>query len=446
MSVVLSIAVVMLHASPEIRGAIVHGGRVWSPDGGVFRPLKEEEFHKLVARLVIANPALLKDGAKTIEPAAWVLEAVRQAVTSQLPDRTDTTWNSYIQDVPPDTIGPFVVVPGGILDLGRAGDSAECITPESSNFLGRCRLPYRPDFANQPVLWLEFLSQVFRGDQHAIDLVQEMFGYCLFERCELEKFFVLFGRGGAGKSTILRILREYIGTENTSTVSISSLGHRFSLSPLEHKLVNINWDATLHCKFDVGVLKSLVSGEPVTVEEKYQPARSAVLTAKHVILTNEIPAFDDQSDGIRRRLIAIPFDFQAEPADTGLFYRLSTELPEITGWAVKGFTRLRREGFTEWDRSRDIGVRIQIDGDPVRTFLAEHCELRPDLRVGRQSFFDAFSRWAERNGFQRMNRTEVYRRVERVIGQTSSEYRTPDGHDRAFVGLRLCSNGLSQPF
>jgi putative DNA primase/helicase len=108
-----------------------------------------------------------------------------------------------------------------------------------------------------------------------------------------------------------------------------------------------------------GTLKALVSGEPVTVEQKHCPVAAMRLTAKHLFVANSLPRFHDTSDGIWRRLTLIPFDRVCPPGrrDAGLKAKLRGELPGIAHWALQGLARLRSGGgFTPFEAG------LQADG------------------------------------------------------------------------------------
>ena len=76
-------------------------------------------------------------------------------------------------------------------------------TPELITFNA---LPYDYDPAEEPVDWLKFLGSIWGDDPESILCLQEIFGYLISGRLDLEKIFALVGKTGGGKTTILHTL------------------------------------------------------------------------------------------------------------------------------------------------------------------------------------------------------------------------------------------------
>src|SRR4029453_8794245 len=68
--------------------------------------------------------------------------------------------------------------------------------------------------AGTPWQWLNFLTQLWPGDQPAIDTLQEIFGLCLTGDTRQQKAFLLVGPKRSGKGTIARVLTRLVGPAN----------------------------------------------------------------------------------------------------------------------------------------------------------------------------------------------------------------------------------------
>lgn len=72
-----------------------------------------------------------------------------------------------------------------------------------------------------------------------INLFEEIVGDCLLHKNIFQTAFLFYGSGSNGKSTILKLIRTFIGLENCATISLEQLTGTFITAELEMKLVNI---------------------------------------------------------------------------------------------------------------------------------------------------------------------------------------------------------------
>jgi phage/plasmid-associated DNA primase len=127
-------------------------------------------------------------------------------------------------------------------------------------------------------------------------------------RVDLQRFLLLVGPGGSGKSTYLGLLRQMIGAEGVGATELSQLeGNRFELASLADKsLITISDQGQYRGSLDR--LKGIVGQDPMRLERKgvqgslSQPIRSMVVMA-----ANELPGGSDTSSGIERRRLVVPF-------------------------------------------------------------------------------------------------------------------------------------------
>ena len=58
----------------------------------------------------------------------------------------------------------------------------------------------------------DFMKFVSNGDPIKMQLLYELAGYCLLRRNKFQKFFILCGNGGTGKSTFVNIIKRMFRT------------------------------------------------------------------------------------------------------------------------------------------------------------------------------------------------------------------------------------------
>ena len=125
---------------------------------------------------------------------------------------------------------------------------------------------------------------------------------------KIQKFFVFYGPAGSGKSTILNIL-EKLFHGYTTTFDGKALGSSngtFATEAFRHNpLVAIQHDGDLSRLEDNTRLNSIISHEPMTMNEKYKPSYTSTAEAMLFIGSNQPVKISDAKSGIIRRLIDI---------------------------------------------------------------------------------------------------------------------------------------------
>jgi putative DNA primase/helicase len=417
------------------------GGKFYRWTDSFYMPVTDEEIKADVTRWLARHPAVRTDAKDKVKPVteAFVRD-VMLAVRTEAEVPIGVRPGAWVEGKPPNSVGPFLATSNGVIDLGRLGDPTASLLANDPNYFTLSAIPVTPDVSAAHPAWDQFLAETFGDDASTVNVLQEMFGYCLWPDCRHEKFFIWHGQANTGKSTTVEALGAILGEQNVSAISLDRLGGRFDLSGLIGKMANIIFDASEVERAAEGTLKALVSGEPVPVEEKHEPIQTLRLTAKHVLVTNVLPRFHDTSDGVWRRIILLPFHnvCPAHQRDLSLKSRLRGELSAIAGWALQGLGRLLAQaGFTAIDRGERLVADYRRESNPVALFLDDRCQTDPKGRVARQELYRAYRTWVQENGFVPLSVTRFNREVRALHPQPDQDVRDGRGGDRMFVGLRL---------
>lgn len=125
---------------------------------------------------------------------------------------------------------------------------------------------------------------------------------------KLQKFMVLYGAHGTGKSTVLNIIQQLFG-EYCSVFDAKALGSSTNVFALEafkrNPLVAIQHDGDLSRIEDNTRLNSLVSHELMTVNEKFKSTYSNRFKCFLFVGTNKPVKITDAKSGLIRRLIDV---------------------------------------------------------------------------------------------------------------------------------------------
>lgn len=156
---------------------------------------------------------------------------------------------------------------------------------------------------------------------------------------KIQKFLVLYGAAGTGKSTILNIIQQLF--EGYYSVfdakSLGSSGHQFALEAFKkNPLVAIQHDGDLSKIEDNTRLNSLVSHELMTVNEKFKGTYENRFKCFLFMGTNKPVKITDAKSGLIRRLIDVsPTGNKLSPREyKQLFKQVSFELGAIASYCL----------------------------------------------------------------------------------------------------------------
>jgi len=237
-------------------------------------------------------------------------------------------------------------------------------------------------FANSEVKKGDFVSRrlpysLVAGDHSAWD---ELVGtlYSVEEREKLEwaigaivsgdskkiqKFLVLYGPAGTGKSTILNIIQNLFEGYTTSfeAKALGANGNAFATEAFKNNpLVALQHDGDLSKIEDNTKLNSIISHEEMTMNEKYKPSYTSKVNAFLLMGTNQPVKISDAKSGIIRRLIDVHPTGVKLPAKhyAALMNQIDFELGAIAQHCLETY---RSMGKNYYNAYRPLEMMLQTD-------------------------------------------------------------------------------------
>lgn len=278
--------------------------------------------------------------------------------------------------------------------------------------------------AYQPIthapLWDRFLSDIFRDDPDRDEkrqLLLEHMGYTLMPHAAHERFVMLIGPGGNGKSVLLRILSALCGPANVAGVQPHEFANKFQRAQLDGKLANIVTELEQGAVIADAELKAITSGELTTVEHKFGTPFEMRAFATCWFGTNHMPHTRDFSDALFRRATILQFNrsFAPHEQDPNLSEKLLSELPAILTQSLVAYQHAVTNGFTLAPSSEAAKLAWRMEADQVAQFVQDRCKHDPAGRVQIGELYRHFKNWAESNGLRHKVRTrQMGDRLERL--------------------------------
>jgi putative DNA primase/helicase len=339
--------------------------------------------------------------------------------------RTEKGWQTR-----PD----LIVVQNGIVDIRAVPPEASerLIAPHTPAFVSTVLLPFAYDPSAVCPRWESFIAHVL-PDPECQQLIQEMFGYCLTFDTRQQKFFLLLGEGSNGKGVVLRILRLLLGPENISAVSLARLGDRFELGQTLGKLVCLASEVDNVRQLDEAVIKQFTGEDAMRMEHKYKDPFTAMPTAKLIIAANVHLPFKDRSEGIWRRLIAIPFPVSIPESqqNKNLTLELAEEMTGILNWAMVGQDRLRQQSmFTQPIVSQDAAREFRRQANSARLFLEEYCKAAADSYVVKGELYQSYCTFCKQERHEPLKSDEFTKEVLKHFPSVTDNARPRVGSSR----------------
>jgi putative DNA primase/helicase len=181
----------------------------------------------------------------------------------------------------------------------------------------------------------DWLDVATAGNQHIKNILIAYAAATLKGRADIQKFLHLIGIGGSGKGTFCRLLIALIGLENTHSSTLDDwCGNRFEAAEAYGKRLLIFPDEDKGTR-SLGKFKQLTGGDWLRAEEKGKKPFKFKFEGMVAVASN-FPIFGgDNSSGMSRRTIAVPFDaVVARNARRNLDADFVPELPAFTNYLL----------------------------------------------------------------------------------------------------------------
>ena len=288
--------------------------------------------------------------------------------------------------VPPSC--PFIHVQNGVLEF-QNGEWQ--LLPFSPDYFSRNQLPVSFDPGARYERFLnELLLTAMTEDD--VQTLKQYMGQCLLGRNISQTFLILSGTPGGGKGTLVNVIEQLIGRDNSVELRTNCLTGRFEVGRYLGKKLLIGRDVPPDFLQRAGAqkLKSLTGNDTLTAEFKGENSIEVVIGEFNVIIVSNsrlLLRFESDEEAWRRRLLVINYERPPLPTEKRIdqFDKvlMATEGSGILNFALAGAAELLSQNrqILRSEEQMKKAESLLMSSDPVSYFISNYVELDPDSNL-----------------------------------------------------------------
>lgn len=346
------------------------------------------------------------------------------------------------------TIQGFVNFKNGVLRL-----DGRILLPHSPDYGFQYCLPYNYEPNAEAPAFKEMLASVTLDDEGLQNILLEFMAYAISNIPPEwgEKALILDGNGSNGKSTFLDVIRNLVGENCYSSVPLADLNDAVGRQVTLGKLFNLCEETEYDALKKAAMFKALVTGGTTTFKKLFHQPVTMKFKAKLILACNSIPSTNDDSDGVFRRLLIVPFrnKYSAEKGnlDKSIRARVNEEMSGVYNLVLDAYDRLMKQGGFSSSEASDAALKIyRKEADFMSQFI-DDCLVQGDPDVfflTNDHLTEQFLAWAERNNVMRAKNLStqiLLKKFRNATGEETSFKRVNNKTFRGFRGFDINESG-----
>ncbi|NBW14115.1 MAG: hypothetical protein EBR82_39570 [Caulobacteraceae bacterium] len=275
--------------------------------------------------------------------------------------------------------------------------------------------------------WRKFVTDVTGGDKELMAFLQRSCGLLLSGDVTEQVLWLHYGQGRNGKSTMLTVLGDLLGSYSGPAPSelllvkqnnAKELATQFGALAGKRLVTAVEADSGV--RFSEATVKLLTGGDTVLARNLYENPWPLKPTWKLHISSNHKPLVRGGDDGIWRRIMLTPWlqRFEGKAEDKRLKDKLMDELPGILNWCLFGFSQWLAGGLEPPANVTEATKEYRGENDIIGQWLNECCVVNIAAAVTVAELYDSYRRWCENRGEVALSSTRLGLELER-LGYTS---------------------------
>jgi len=251
------------------------------------------------------------------------------------------------------------------------------------------------------------------------DYLQVFLGYCMTGRIDERIFTIWHGVGANGKSLIMALMRDVLGTY-CATVSKKTMMKGYESSSSNSATLDLKQIIPSRVVFmsesedgaalDTTFVKGVSGGDPIKSRGNYEDFQDFAPKFKMVMASNYVPNFDASDVAMVDRVRCFPFKsrFSENPVDGEKLINKEL-LRELQSGYLDAFFTWLLEGANAWYRSglpnppadmRKETEDVIKENDPVASFIKDCLSFEEDSQTTLANIYQKYKEYCRASGFE----------------------------------------------
>ncbi len=266
----------------------------------------------------------------------------------------------------------------------------------------------------------KFMNTLTNGDISTQNLILEYIGAVVsnIQGWRFKKAMFLLGKGNTGKSTLINLIANLIGSNNVAERDLKSLNERFGKTAAYNKRLIYSNDLAFMKIEENAVFKNLTGGDSISIEFKNKEPFDFKFKGFLLYGMNDLPHFGgDKGDHVYERIIIVKCDNvvpknQLDPnlerklfeERDGIIYKAVMALKEAVSRNYQfSITQNCLENLTEYKRENSYPVEFWT------TYMRPlNLDEKPSLES--QKLYEFFKHWCSQQGLTRVPSAPEFRK------------------------------------
>jgi phage/plasmid-associated DNA primase len=302
----------------------------------------------------------------------------------------------------------------------------------------------------------QFQNELLLPAVHPEDilLLQKYTGLCLVGNNSIQRFAVLEGTSGSGKTQFANVVQELIGRENVTQLRSDKLDRSFETFRFLSRtlLVGVDVPANFLSCPGAGMLKGLVGGDWHDAEGKisnehfpFQGTLCTIITSNSHLQVH----VENDADAWKRRLLIVRFEGAPpeKPIPDFGHKLIKKEGSGILNWALCGLAMLLDDiekigDIALTQRQKDLLSGVMVESDSLSAFLNARVERAQGSDLTTTELVDEYAKFCSSKGWLAMPEPKASKQLEdlmrKIFGATKCHCVNRNSRDlRGFKGVKF---------
>lgn len=302
-----------------------------------------------------------------------------------------------------DTEPELINHPNGIVSLR----SFELLEHAPAYRITKCAITKYVATGPEPENWLRTLAFAFGDDAALIRWFGKSIARSFLFQGNRDIFYICYGTGANGKTTIFDALRrvfgaDYITTADPGTFMKESDATRNALARLRGVKLVIGSESPDGGLFNEALMKRVTSGEEIEAKSLYKDIFTFTPQFTMFFLTNHKPVIRGTDYGIWRRARLVPFSHKIpeNQRDPHILQKLVSEESEgIVRWVYEHLRLFLEEGEGDLPEAvQRATADYQQDSNITLNFLTECCVPDETAKISLKELYKAYACYRQSRG------------------------------------------------